>query len=361
MLTTKPGIDETAVASLELHQYLESQVQALAPDTSDASFDYIHIAKRDFAQKTASEINQAARIELEKQLEIGRNLLEAKTVLTRRKEYSNFRDSLSLTAAEARKRLKLAEVFGDWNIERLLEISSATSLFALCQAKYAEVVSRLREVPEITKELVKRLMKEARAVQVLLVPKPQAQNYGDAVLEKHVEEETGTFYYTLKEVNLSDRVGSALAAKLETHTIGQVLAEACLVRDDYMTNQLQELQSVVADGQRLSAENRELKFQLEERDWRIAQLESQLLSFVPQKNNDVQTQSMHFSTWEEVATAFNCDRAQLLNTVKNWSTSQRQKLPPYLPLLPIWAGCGQNRDRIEGSKAGQLPHWHRAR
>lgn len=125
--------DSAAIASVELHQHLESQAQAIPPDTSDTSFDYIHIAKRSFAQKTADEINQAARIELEKQLEQGRNLLEAKKVLTRRKEYSNFRDSLNLTPAEAKKRSKLAEIFGDWDIHRLLGIAKATSLFTLCQ------------------------------------------------------------------------------------------------------------------------------------------------------------------------------------------------------------------------------------
>ncbi len=60
-------------------------------------------------------------------------------------------------------------------------------------------------------------MLEARSVDALTQPKAQVQDYGDAVLEKHVDQETGNFYYTLKQVNLSDQVGSALAAKLETH------------------------------------------------------------------------------------------------------------------------------------------------
>jgi hypothetical protein len=251
------------------------RVQPQNSDTSYASFDYIQVEFRAFAQKTASEIEQASRIELEQQLKQGRKLLEAKEVLTRRKEYARFREALNLTPAEGRKRMKLAEIFGDWDIERLLQISGCASLFALCQSKYASVVESLSSVPEIAKELVKRLMKEARTVHTEQKPKPQEQHqHSDAVLEKHVDEETGNFYYTLKEVNLSDRVGSALAAKLETQTIGQVLAKASVVGDDYVTNQLQELESVVADVRRLSAENRELKFQIEKRDIRIAELES---------------------------------------------------------------------------------------
>lgn len=267
--------DEVAIARAELHQCLEDQVQEIAPDTSFASFDYIHIAFQDFAQKTADEINQAARIELEQQLKLGRKLLEAKKVLTRQKEYSRFIEVLNLTAAEARKRLKLAEIFGNWDIQRLLEISGATSLFVLCQSKYAEVVEQLRELPEITKDLVKRLVKEAQIAYAKQKPKAQQQQESDAVLEKHVDEETGTFYYTLKQVNLSYATGSALAALLETHTIGQVIAKAVEVRDDYVLSQQQELQSVVADVQRLTAENRQLKFQLEEWDCLIAELEVQ--------------------------------------------------------------------------------------
>lgn len=327
MLTDESHTESFFVASSELYQYWD-QAQEVAPDTY---FDYIHPAFRAFAQKTKNEVELGLRQKWQETLNIGRKLLEAKQVLTRRKEYSRFRESLSLTAADARKFVKLVEVFGDWDIERLLVISGVTSLFTLCQAKYASVVSRLREVPEITKELVKRLIEEARTVQTLPVPKAQVQDYGDGVLEKHVDQETGNFYYTLKQVNLSDRVGSALAAKLETHTIGQVLATLVEVTDEYVTNQLQELQSVVADVQHLSAENRELKFQLHERDWRIAQLESQLLSSVPlHKNNDLQTQSMQFSTWEEVATAIDCDRSKLLNTIKKWSTEERQKLSKLL-------------------------------
>lgn len=284
MVATKLHLDSAAiaqsartrVATAEVHQHLESQVQEIAPD--DTSFDYIHPDFRAFAIDTKNQIERKVREKLEATLDIGRKLLEAKQVLTRSKEYSRFRESLELTAADAQNCIKLFEVFGDWEISRLLKISSATNLFALCQAKYAEVVSQLREVPELTKELVKRLIKEARTVHAKQKSKAQTQNYGDAVLERHVDEETETFYYTLKQVNLSDRVGSALAAKLETQTIGQVLFDACSLRDDYVTNQLQELQSVVADARRALAENRELKFQIEKRDIRIAELETLLTS-----------------------------------------------------------------------------------
>lgn len=231
MLTDETHTESFFVASSE-YQYWD-QAQEVAPDTY---FDYIHPAFRAFAQKTKNEVELGLRQKWQETLNIGRKLLEAKQVLTRRKEYSRFRESLSLTAADARKFVKLVEVFGDWEIERLLVISGVTSLFALCQAKYASVVSRLREVPEITKELVKRLIEEARTVQALPVPKAQAQDYDDAVLEKHVDRETGNLYYTLKQVNLSDRVGSALAAKLETHTIGQVLATLVEVTDEYLTS-----------------------------------------------------------------------------------------------------------------------------
>lgn len=328
MVATKPHIDEAAISFLEFHEDLESQAQEIAPD---ASFDYIRPAFRAFAQKTACEIDRAARIELEQQLEIGRKLLEARETLTKRKEYTKFREEFNLTSAEARKRMKLAEIFGDWDIERLVVISGATSLFALCQAKYAEVVSRLREVPQIAKDFVKRQMLEARAAHALMKPKLQKQQKSGAVLSKHVDEETGTFYYTLEEVNLSYATGSALAAKLETYTIGQVIAEAVEARDNYVTNQPQEFESVVADLRRALAENRELKFQLEQSDIRIAELETQLLNSAPlHRNNNSQPENMQFSTWEEAATAFETDRSKLLSTVKKWSTEERQNLSKLL-------------------------------
>lgn len=66
-------------------------------------------------------------------------------------------------------------------------------------------------------------------------------------------------------------------------------------------------------------------------DIRIAELETQLLSSVPlEKNNDEKTTSIHFSTWGEVTTALRSDRSKLLNTVKNWSTEERQKLSKLL-------------------------------
>lgn len=350
MLTAKTRIDEAAMAQSARYaiataedQHLESQVQALAPDTCDTSFDYVDIAFRDFAQKTADEINQAARMELESQLEQGKNLLEAKKVLTRRKEYSNFMDSLSLTAAEAKKRLKLAEIFGDWDIHRLLEIASSTSLFTLCQSKYAQVVEQLRELPKITKELVLRLMKEVRDAQAKQKAGQQTEDYVDAVLQRHPNMDDGTFSWTLENASLSDKTGLWLEEKLETHTVGQVLEQAAEWEkiaqtthgklDDYTAAQL-ELQNLVADVRSLQAENQKLKFQVEERDWRIAQLESQLLSSVPlQKNNDEKTTSMRFSKWEDVETAFNRDRVKLLNTVKNWSTEERQKLAKLLSVF----------------------------
>lgn len=351
MLTAKTRIDEAAMAQSDRdwaiataeHQHLESQVQALAPDTCDTSFGYVDIAFRGFAQKTADEINQAARMELESQLEQGKNLLEAKKVLTRRKEYSNFMDSLSLTAAEAKKRLKLAEIFGDWDIHRLLEIASSTSLFTLCQSKYAQVVEQLREVPKITKELVLRLMKEVRDTQAKPKAGQQTEEYVDAVLQRHPHMDDGTFSWTLENASLSDKTGLWLEEKLETHTVGQVLEQAeeweKIVQtthgklDDYTAVEL-ELQTLVADVRSLQAENQKLKFQVEERDWRIAQLESQLLSSVPlQKNNDEKTTSMRFSQWEDVETAFNSDRVKLLNTVKNWSIEERQKLSKLLSVF----------------------------
>ena len=186
-------------------------------------------------------------------------------------------------------------------------------------------------------------MKEVRLAQAKQKAGQQTEDYGNAVLQRHPNMDDGTFSWTLKNASLSDKAGLWLEEKLETHTVGQVLEQAAewekIVQtthgklDDYTAAQL-ELQTLVADVRSLRAENQKLKFQIEERDWRIAELESQLLSSVTlQKNNDEKTYSMQFSTSKDVATAFNCDRTKLLNTVKNWSTSERQKLSKLLSVF----------------------------
>lgn len=144
----------------EFHKDLEQLQATVAPDPS---FDFIHKGDRAYALDTARAFNQSQIERLQIELAQGRRLLEAKKSLTRKGEFTGFRNSLSATPSEARKYMSLVSTFGGWAIEKLLAIASATNIYALCQKKYVEVVEQLRCAEFVNKEYVQRLVKEVRA------------------------------------------------------------------------------------------------------------------------------------------------------------------------------------------------------
>lgn len=79
-------------------------------------------------------------------------------------------ESIGKTAAEAMKYAKLYQVFADFSIEAIAQLSLST-LFALCQKRYQQLVAKLRSLPPCTEKLVQQLMAEEREQQKVEKPK----------------------------------------------------------------------------------------------------------------------------------------------------------------------------------------------
>lgn len=198
-------------------------------ERNTSKFDFVHEAFRGFASGSAFEINEASRIKLIAELEQGRLLVDAKEKLTRRGEFSRFKQSLAMTRSDITRAMRFFETFGGWAIEKILVVASATNIFSLLALSYSEVVTRLTESTVITKELVQGLVKEVRdRAKVSRQQKKAASSQATSpqeILQQHFGLD-GSCYFTLKEVNLSEEIGKALLSRLENQSIGQVIAEA---------------------------------------------------------------------------------------------------------------------------------------
>ena len=69
--------------------------------------------------------------------------------------------SMGKTAAEAMKYAKLYQVFANFPIESLAQLSLPT-LFALCQKRYQQLVALLQSLPAQTEVQVQQLMNQER-------------------------------------------------------------------------------------------------------------------------------------------------------------------------------------------------------
>lgn len=79
-------------------------------------------------------------------------------------------ESIGKTAAEATKYAKLYQVFVDFPISQIAQLSLST-LFALCQKRYQQLVALLRSLPPQTEAQVQQLMAQERELQKTEKPK----------------------------------------------------------------------------------------------------------------------------------------------------------------------------------------------
>lgn len=283
-------IDATAIAPKPLSSFqYDAQPR---PDHEDFCFDQqpLHFddsvlagfrqGYREHASSTAEKTLSATASATGTILQIAGWIQEMRSRLNR-KEFGTFvKELLQWVGDEARKYLDIARTFKDFDLSRLQKLEPFT-LLKLRSKRYLPVVERLQEELDITPKRVQELISE-------LIPKQSRrkraekehndrQEYADGVLERHADAEDGTFYYTLKEVKLSDHVGSWLEAKLESQTIGQILASVVLApQSDRVLSQLEELHDVVEHARSLDAQNRKLEYELQKCDLRIAELEAKL-------------------------------------------------------------------------------------
>lgn len=153
------GVDESVVDGNEIYEELEQVSNAIAPDPL---FDFIHPDHQEFAIATAREFNSSQVERIQDEMRQGRQILEAKERLTRRKEFSQWKQSLSATAADIRKRVKLVLTFSDFPIEKIVAIASAVNIYALTASKFAQLVEKLKELPILASDAYKQMVKEAR-------------------------------------------------------------------------------------------------------------------------------------------------------------------------------------------------------
>lgn len=271
------GFSSDVVSSIatELPEYLDNQVSTIAPHPTE-SWDFIHVEFQKYAQSVASDINQTVRSQLEQALEQGRRLTEAKEKLTRRGEFSRFKEKLQINSIDARKVMRLFERFNGWSIEKLLVIASSVNIFTLCQAKFDEVVQDLRLEATITKEFVKRLVKEVRDA-----AKQDRKKQSGPVSGWKQDVSGGGRHY---EVVLYDEQTGMKIEQLATEQgvlPQRVIADAIAAYsqpvvqpDAQVLAQIEELQSVTADMRELLQENRKLQLELSKRDEKIAELEN---------------------------------------------------------------------------------------
>jgi hypothetical protein len=247
----------------------EQQADAAAPPNfDDAVLAGFRIGYRADAAQTAKKTLAAGATATQTILEMAGWIQDMKSRLNR-KEFGAFvKDLLQWVGDEARKYLDLARAFEGFDLDRLQRLEPFT-LLKLRTKRYAPVVQELLSAPIITPKVVQDLIKE------LLPKKPRKQNRKavgqNAVLQKHANTEDGTFYFTLKEANLSEQIGSWLENKLEFRSLAQVLQQA-----QSREEQLEELPLVVDNARQLEREKRQLQMELGERDQRIADLQAKL-------------------------------------------------------------------------------------
>lgn len=211
-------VDEVIKASAEACAYLEEQVSAIALPPG---------FRQGYGQEAAfyaKKITQESSLSTKEILQVAA-LVEKQKKQLNRKEFGSFvRDMLGWTTDTARKYLNIAKTFATFPNLDVLSRIEPFMLLRLCGKKYTAVVERLREGSQLNQLDVGKLIEE-------LVPKTakkkkESVEYGDAVLQRHPNTEDGTFYFTLKEVNLNDKTGLWLEEKLASYTVGQLLEQA---------------------------------------------------------------------------------------------------------------------------------------
>ena len=288
---------EAILASAELAHYLEQQSSAIAPPSDDiaGSAEALLPVDDGLAQastsddprdnspygdseptphpindsKTAQKTKESAKLSSEAILRMA-GWIQSMRSRSSRKQYRAFvRQLLGWVGNEAQKYLEIAKAFGDFDFSRLGGLEPFT-LLRLRTKKFAPVVARLRDEVSITQLRVQELIEE------LLPKKPRKQKSlvadGNAVLEKHANTEDGTFYFTLKEANVSESIGTWLKKEFQSKTLGQVLSEAMQQDKQEQISALRE--QIKAEAERQAHNRFEMvEFGLKQQ---IAYLEAQL-------------------------------------------------------------------------------------
>lgn len=269
----------------ELVEHLKSPISLQPPAPTQELLQSIRLGWRDVAASIARNVQGLSQATVEQALEMGKQLWRMQQEL-KRKEYSTFLSVLGWASAKARKYINLAKTFSEFEPSALVGIE-LTTLLSLCSKRYAAVVEQLRDVQDITQQLVEQLIKETRAPR---------QVKSDQSFGWKLNRSGGRRY----EVILHDeQTGVSIEQQAQAEQVlpQRVIAEAVALRaqqkdasmqpNEYYRAQLDELHEVVNKARELDQENRHLELELSkrdrliaERDRRIAELEAKLASGV---------------------------------------------------------------------------------
>lgn len=126
----------------------------------------------------ASRIQDRNRRRILDALADGCDYLKMKKLMRGKDTFKFWLESIGKTAAEAMKYVKLYQIFVDFPIEAIAQLSLPT-LFALCQKRYQQLVAKLRSrsvsfgesLPPQTEAQVQQMMAEEREQQKVEKPK----------------------------------------------------------------------------------------------------------------------------------------------------------------------------------------------
>ena len=155
--------EQVANADTDPAQYVEAsrtESTPVPPTPAPDLLQGIRIGWRDLTEETAQRIKRLSQATVEQALEIGIILLRMQKDL-KKPEYSTFLSVLGWASTKARKFINLAKTFSGFELKQLIGID-ITTLLSLCSKRYSAVVAQLREVDEITNELVEELVKDTR-------------------------------------------------------------------------------------------------------------------------------------------------------------------------------------------------------
>lgn len=314
---------------------------ALEPPQPSEAIEGIRVVLRDIAYKTALDVRRLSQETVKQALQMGQWLWWMQRDL-KRKEYRIFLSILGWATGKARKFINLAKTFDGFEPSRLFGVE-LTTLLLLTSSRYSSVVAQLREVENITQELVEQLIKENRP------PKKPKQ---DPISGWKQNRSGGGRHYNL---NLHDEeTGLSIEQQAETEGIlpQRVVREAVALRREQkdqpsveeLRKQFQEELKAAVDEMR--DRHIEMERQLIAARSRVAELEMQMAQKTPPQSESNQqpeptpqpetkiapdSDNLHSCiTWEQISAAVGRDRSRLLGIVQHWSASERATLPPLL-------------------------------
>lgn len=322
-------VDESVVDGNEIYEELEQASNAIAPDPL---FDFIHPDHQEFAIATAREFNSSQVERIQNEMRQGRQILEAKERLTRRKEFSQWKQSLSATAADIRKKVKLVLTFSDFPIEKIVAIASAVNIYTLCAPRFALVVEKLRELPVLAADRIKQMVKESRPAR-----SPKQQQESSIEWQRDLSGGSRHLSINLYDDELAVEIKSV--AEERQITAQKAIAEA--FRKSKLVEQAQrERREAIAEVKEkqieLQKENIRLNDIVQQQNEYIQGLKAQVAVPRVQSSANLVKEAKpaiyieDFNTWEELAEAVNSESDRFVAVTKLASDQERSKFAQLL-------------------------------